>query len=108
MELSAPPLEGWQERFNTEKQNGHMDVTIRCMGPWTTMSRKEIERLLPKLRLVEELAEKLAWNMLKGTLKYERDDWPLQMWLDMGIDDGADGLNYQLLLRDQMEREGLL
>lgn len=59
----------------------------------------DIDRLLPKLELVAEIASKLANNMLKGTMKYESDDYDPSVWMEELLDDAADTLNYVYLLR---------
>ena len=38
--------------------------------------------------------------MLKGTLKYESDDVPIDVWEAMADDDEADAINYRLLLAE--------
>lgn len=66
------------------------------------LSSEDASRLREKLLLVRELAAKLASGMLKGTLKYEPGTdhgLTIREWLDAGIDDLADSLNYAFLQR---------
>ncbi len=70
---------------------------------WAALSRAEYDRLQVKLALVEKLAVRLAVNMLKGTLKYENDEYTLREWLEMGIDDGLDTVNYLALGLEKLD-----
>tara|TARA_Y100000310_G_scaffold336580_1_gene421527 strand:- start:1099 stop:1443 length:345 start_codon:yes stop_codon:yes gene_type:complete len=108
LELKAVPLDDWEEALLDLQDTGEILVTVSPDAELCRMLGVEnTDRLTFKLELVAKLATKLAWNMVKGTLKYPTDDYPIQLWSDMGIDDGADNLNYQLLLRDKLEKEGL-
>ncbi len=94
----------------------NFQVAIAYTGPrnfdedkqsWSELGRAEYDRLQVKLALVEKLATRLAVNMLKGTLKYENDEYTLREWLEMGIDDGLDTVNYLTLgleKLDELER----
>lgn len=69
------------------------------------LTASEIERLRTKLELVANLAAKLASNMLKGTIKYVKDEWSVDTWIDYLLDDAADVLNYGALLRAARQKE---
>tara|TARA_Y100000310_G_C20439488_1_gene695368 strand:- start:109 stop:567 length:459 start_codon:yes stop_codon:yes gene_type:complete len=43
---------------------------------------EEDRRLEPKVRLVEKIAEDLCRAMLKGTMKYSKDNWTVQEWVE--------------------------
>lgn len=103
---TAPdPQQAAVERWRTLPDPKLFHVDVLMQGELIAqLTQEEYSRLRPKLRLVEEVAAKLAANMLKGTLKYDTDDYEIEKWLEMGIDDTADGLNYQMLLRDKMRR----
>lgn len=102
MELTEPAIEGWERRLASARQNGYFLVTIIPRFEPDEFSVEDRERLEWKLELVEELAVKLAWNMLKGTLKYKYDNYSVAKWLDMGIDDASDALLYQALARNEL------
>ena len=69
-----------------------------------TLTAEQRERLFKKMPLVEKAAARLASGMLKGVLKYGKDDWTIREWLDYGIDDAGDNLNYWHLLEAEYER----
>ena len=72
------------------------------------LSLDEWDRTCYKMDLILEYTKKLAANMLKGTLKYERDDWSLETHLQEEEDEWIDQANYRILIKDAMRREGLL
>ena len=103
--------EGWAARATDicQAENFRIDVLLNHHRlRFTGMTDEEIERLAPKLELVRELAMRLAINMAKGTIKYPRDTWSVDDWLDAAVDDTADGLNYIMMLRGAIERERLV
>ncbi len=90
--------EGWERRltgFNTRD----FGCTLRLKESCNPITDQEYKRLAPKLIMVQEIAKKMALNMLKGTLKYQTDDWPLHVWEEMGDDDLVDVLMYRALER---------
>ena len=64
-----------------------------------------MRRLKYKLNLVEQRAELLARGMLKGTLKYDRDELSVDEWLEFLGDDATDTINYIDLLKDARRKE---
>lgn len=95
-----------RERIETLCVPDNFQVAIAYSGPsnfkedergWGELSKAEYDRLALKLALVEKVAARLAANMLKGTLKYDDDEYTLREWLEMGIDDGLDTVNYLAL-----------
>ncbi len=68
------------------------------------LSTEELTRLERKLGMVRSIAAKLAANMVKGTLKYPHDGWPLRTWLEFGLDDAVDSVNYFTLAIDEFDR----
>jgi len=94
----APENENWQERFESVPSTLLLKLLFSD-EMLDFLSEEEYRRMLPKLGLVEEAAQLLTRAMIKGTLKYPRDDWDVQLWEDHGLDDLVDVLNYKLLER---------
>ena len=70
------------------------------------ITEEDQKRLIPKLRIVEEIASGLAGAMLKGTLKYEPEsDTGLSIggWWDELVSDATDTLNYIHLMKWRMK-----
>jgi hypothetical protein len=94
----------WQEKLEKIDKSGLIEIGIYGVYDLTIanlLTEDEYKRLVPKLDMVRELAQKLALNMVKGTLKYNTDDWSMAEWFAFGIDDAADSLNYWLLTRNK-------
>lgn len=66
---------------------------------------EEERRLIPKLKIVKNAARKLAAGMVKGTLKYKKDNNSVREWIDYLKDDASDTLNYIYLLEDAYAKE---
>ena len=97
--MSSDTNEGWEERYTDSLILREMfSVDVR-LGPsaYQWLSKNEQYRIRTKLRMVEGLAEKLAWGMLKGTLKYPTDDWTDEQWGAYAEDEENDLINYRLL-----------
>jgi len=62
------------------------------------LNEDEKKRLFKKLRLVQNAARYMAAGMVKGTIKYAKDDYSLKQWFAHLIGEGADQMNYQMLL----------
>ncbi len=73
--------------------------------PIIRLRARELARLQPKLELVVQIAARLAANMLKGTLKYKRDNWTVSEWLQYLEDDASGTLNYIALFGAAYQRE---
>jgi hypothetical protein len=97
------PNEGWTARFADIKDKGNMTVLVQ--DGISDLGYNERNRLWPLLRLVEQAAEKMAWNMVKGVVKYPRDNWELGTWLELGADDCVDALNYIMLAQAKHEAD---
>jgi hypothetical protein len=96
--------EGWQERAEALCKPGAATAAITLsQAVIEKLDDDERRRVAGKLRLVAEVAAKLALNMLKGVLKYERDDYSTELWVEYLIDDATDTLNYAYLLREAMQ-----
>ena len=65
----------------------------------------EWERLRPKLELTQRIAQHSADGMVKGTRKYPTDHHSVDTWLEMGMDDAVDAVNYIALLTEAIWRE---
>ena len=70
------------------------------------LSKKEHKRLVKKLLLVCEAATYMAAGMVKGTVKYPIDDPPVSTFMAHVVGEGADQMNYQILLADAFARKG--
>ena len=101
------PKEGWQARVDALcKEENFYDITIQpTMGLCMALSPDEYRRLCVKLQLVARSAKLQAVGMLKGTLKYERDDYSVEQWMAHLIGEGDDQMNYQILLADAYEKK---
>ena len=102
--------EGWEERLQAVQEAQAVVVHIEVKDEDSSLlTDEESERLAPKLNMVARAAQKLAYNMIKGTLKYSRDSWSIDTWVEMGMDDATDTLNYFYLLKEAIsnERESL-
>jgi hypothetical protein len=98
----------WEEKLKKVDESGLIGAEVWAFQGIVAegmLTRDEYNRLGHKLEMVEELAYKLVLNMIKGTLKYNTDDWTMAEWLAFGIDDAADSLNYWLLTRDKYAKE---
>ena len=95
--------ENRQERVDKLAVPENFSVSVAYRGSPSFVGRapgltaEEDTRLRTKLDLVEQVAAKLAANMLKGTLKYDNDEYTVREWLLMGQDDAADAVNYMTL-----------
>lgn len=98
--LLAKPKPDWQERVEElarpEWFNGYTPKQ-ELLNRLTSVER---ERLVNKLALVKQAAAWMAAGMLKGTLKYATDDYSIDQWMAHVVGEGADQINYQLLLFD--------
>lgn len=99
------------ERVNRLAVAENFDVKIiwnhRLMDIHSGLTELEIERLEPKLEIVTEIAATLAAGMVKGTIKYDMDDYSLAKWVDHLVDEAADTLNYAHFARRRLERDAL-
>ena len=66
------------------------------------LTQDEADRCSWKIALLEPIVQRMIANMIKGTLKYPTDDWPIETWMSMSLDDMADSVNYTLLTHNQI------
>ena len=95
---------GWEERL--QQINEQLPIIIRPSLVWNpdlvyALSESELERFKIKLRLIEQAAEEMAKEMLKGTVKYSSDDWAEADWEEAFTQELYGLLNYRLLMRRQ-------
>ena len=84
----------------------NIEVTILPSDTlYRNIKTEDLVRLAPKFRMVERAAAQLAGNMVKGTLKYRRDDWLVDEWIEYLLDDLSDSLNYAILLKEARAEE---
>ena len=90
--------EGWEERFAHSRNVKNFVVKVD----------HKIKRLAPKMDLVRDFALRMAYGMLKGTLKYQEDALPVSEWVAYEDDDSVDSVNYRVLRVDAMRKAGML
>lgn len=110
MSASIEVNRGWEERYKDiqNKLEVHLMPGVILTSIHGLISEDERTRSLWKIRLVEPFVHRMVLNMIKGTIKYPTDDWPAEVWEDMGMDDQADSVNYSILLRDHLRERGVL
>ena len=99
------PKENWQARCEELCKPNNFVVSVNAVNLIGKVSNDEYERLYKKMRLVEEYAQYMAAGMLKGTIKYETDEYELKTWIAHVIGEGADQSNYELLMFDKWRRD---
>lgn len=98
--------ENWETRLAEIKAAGAVTGVITFTDEdGLLLSDAESERLRPKLNLVAAAAERMAYAMVKGTLKYESDDYSVDQWLEMATDDATDVTCYLPLLKEAIIRD---
>lgn len=103
--LQAHATPGWEERTKVLGKIENFTVAIAVSDELSNaLTEKERQRLEPKLRLVAEAASYMSVGMLKGTIKYSGDDYDLEQWFSHAIGEGADYINYQMLLFECFRR----
>ncbi len=102
-----------QERIAELCKSENFAVSVVYIGPGSRgystsaivgIGAEDTGRLRVKLDLLEKIAARMAANMLKGTIKYENDEYTLREWLEMGIDDGLDTVNYLALGLEKLDQ----
>lgn len=96
--LGTKSVENWQELV--KDINPEMFTATVKLNPEIAakLTATQIDRMRWKLQLVEFGARAMAAGMLKGTLKYPDDNYGIDQWMGHLIGEGADQMNYQLLL----------
>lgn len=96
--LGTESVENWQELVKDISPE-MFTVTINLKPEIAAkLTGTQLGRMRWKLELVEFGARAMAAGMLKGTLKYPTDDYSIDQWIGHLIGEGADQMNYQLLL----------
>lgn len=72
------------------------------------ITEDEYDRSMWKIKLIEPFLTRMVVNMLKGSIKYTTDTWDAATWQDMGLDDKADGVNYELLFHQYLRVQGVI
>tara|TARA_Y100000310_G_scaffold329708_1_gene400047 strand:+ start:58 stop:363 length:306 start_codon:yes stop_codon:yes gene_type:complete len=90
---------GWKKRLARALTPTMCGWTCSSCLKDNGLSADEIERLLELFQLVKKAADKMYQNMIKGVLKYPDTTRSVAEWLELGIDDGTDGLMYLYLAR---------
>ncbi len=92
---------GWEARAKVLARPEFFWISIGLDPKLTKgLSRSEHERLVKKLLLVREAATYMAAGMVKGTVKYPKDNLSLSTWMAHVVGEGADQFNYEILLAD--------
>lgn len=95
----AHALDGWEERTERLAKPEFFKVSIHpSIRLLKELDNSQKIRLFKKLKLVIEAAQYMAAGMVKGTVKYATDDYDLKQWFAHLIGEGADQMNYQMLL----------
>ena len=99
--LMVKPKPSWEKRAKKLAKpkffiiNIGVDPALR-----QKLTTKELDRLYAKLYLVREAATYMAAGMVKGTVKYTHDNNDVATWMAHVVGEGADQMNYQILLAD--------
>lgn len=96
----------WQERAEHLCRLEHWTVeVIPSPELWDQLSHVEMARMNKKITMVKEFVKCQLAGMVKGTIKYARDDWSVEQWMAHLIGEGADQANYQILLFNKWAEE---
>jgi len=103
---------GWAGRYREIQKQVYVEIPAASLlyklETKGLLNADEVSRSLPKLALLEPIITRMVVNMIKGTVKYPTDDWSLDTWIDMGMDDLVDSLNYSALLQHSIKQQGLI
>ena len=98
--------EGWEQRYQAVKDHVSIDLSPKAiLGDLVfsgLITEAESERALWKILLIEPFVTRMVVNMIKGTIKYTTDDWSLETWREMALDDRVDGINYDALFHNHL------
>lgn len=102
----ATPIEGWQERVEKLAKPGGWGVEISMSRDlFHALTAEELLRLDKKVAMIAEATKWMLAAMVKGTLKYTSDDWTVDRWMAHLIGEGADQMNYQILLFNAWQKQ---
>ena len=97
---------GWEKRTKELAKPEYFFISIGVKAQLRgRLTVKEYNRLEKKLLLVREAATYMAAGMVKGTVKYEHDNYDIATWMAHVVGEGADQMNYQILLADAFVRK---
>lgn len=103
---------GWEERYQAVRDRVHIELPsydiLQGLHITGVITSDEMMRSSWKIRLLEPFVTRMVVNMIKGSIKYTTDDWSEATWQDMGMDDKADSINYELLFQDWMRKQGYI
>lgn len=99
-------IEGWQKRVEELAKPEYWYVSLTPRVEMTEqLSDDEFRRLAKKVKMVKEAVKWMLAGMVKGTVKYSSDDWTLERWMAHLVGEGADQMNYQILLFNKFHEE---
>jgi len=105
--LMVKALKGWEKRTEKLAKPKYFWVSIGLdKSLYRGLTVKEMRRLKVKLELVRQCTSYMAAGMVKGTVKYSRDNYSIGQWMAHVVGEGADQMNYQILLADAFEKAG--
>ncbi len=99
--LMVKAKKGWEKRGARLAKPEYFQISIGidpALRTQTGLTQDEQKRLRIKLELVREAASYMAAGMVKGTIKYEHDNYDVKTWMAHVIGEGADQYNYEILL----------
>ncbi len=104
--LMAKPIEGWKDEVVSQCKPENYQVQITVADEViNSMTEEQLKRLCWKLALVAKAASYMAAGMEKGTRKYPSDDYEIDQWMAHLVGEGADQMNYQILLADSYDKK---
>ena len=104
--LMAKPIEGWRDEVvgQCKPDNYHVRIIV-ADEVLNTLTEDQLQRLRWKLDLVAKAAAYMAAGMEKGTRKYPSDDYEIDQWMAHLVGEGADQMNYQILLANSYDQK---
>jgi len=99
----AKPRADWQARVEELCKPENFRAYV-LSGLYNELSGEERMHLRHHLNLVEEWAKYMAAGMLKGVLKYDTQQRPVEQWMAHMVGEGADQSCYQMLLFDEWRK----
>ena len=109
LQLQQKAKPGWEQRAQKLAQPQLVSVEIELREELALqLSPMERMRVDKKLKLVKQFASWMAAGMVKGSLKYEHDDDPLQEFFAHLAGESADFANYIMLFLSAWEKNAQL
>jgi len=104
--------EGWEINYQVIRSRTQVTInTAAILNPLLAdniITEDEFARSVWKIKLIEPFLTRMVVNMIKGSLKYPTDTWDAATWQDMGMDDKADGVNYELLFHQFLRTQEVI